>query len=422
MNCRHCGSPYPDGALFCGECGRSVALSDAKRTGRTREAWIPDLMRITKARSDAASSVVAPVVDGALADAVRAQREVVFAARSASESVDTDPEATPPVSFLDAPAPPTAASTPAPAVVNVRGVAELPEPRAAAPITPAVPPRAVSNRAPRPSRTKPVPPSAVPPSPVEPSGEIPIPVSPRTPALARQQSTVEAAAPAASPATGELDATPVTESVPLSGSAAVPAQPRPQSAPNPQAAPLPVDPSSADLAAFAAPVPAASHREVTAAQVTVLPELPGVQSGPSAPIIPVPDFGPDEFDDDGPVDLEETRLANDVRTASRYILQFSTGESVTVRGSGLIGRNPAAQPGEYLDQIIPLFDAGRSVSKTHLEFGQESGRFWVLDRFSTNGTVIRTPDQEAQVCEPNRRYLVARGSRIDIGEQFFVVS
>ena len=73
------------------------------------------------------------------------------------------------------------------------------------------------------------------------------------------------------------------------------------------------------------------------------------------------------------------------------MLQFSTGESVTVRGTGLIGRNPAMEPGEYVDDLIAIVDEGKSVSKTHLEFGQEDGAFWVSDRFSTNGTVIRMP-------------------------------
>lgn len=108
--------------------------------------------------------------------------------------------------------------------------------------------------------------------------------------------------------------------------------------------------------------------------------------------------------------------------SARYVLQFSTGESVTVTGSGLIGRNPGAEPGEFVDQLVTLLDGGRSVSKTHLEFGQEQGRFWVSDRYSTNGSVVRPPDEPERRCEPGRRYPVSRGTRVDIGEQFFVVS
>lgn len=124
----------------------------------------------------------------------------------------------------------------------------------------------------------------------------------------------------------------------------------------------------------------------------------------------------------GTVDLEATRVVAGPPAEERFVLQFSTGESVTVTGAGLVGRNPSSQPGEFVDQLVAIFDAGKSVSKTHLEFGQEGGRFWVSDRYSTNGSTVRQPDAEPRRCEPGRRYFVARGTRVDIGEQFFVVS
>lgn len=137
---------------------------------------------------------------------------------------------------------------------------------------------------------------------------------------------------------------------------------------------------------------------------------------------PIPDPFPWGTDQPLREDLEATRLVADPASGTRYVLQFSTGESVTVAGSGLIGRNPSMQPGEYVDQLVPIFDAGKSVSKTHLEFGQEAGRFWVSDRYSTNGSVIRQPDTEPRRCDAGRRYFIARGTRVDVGEQFFVVS
>ncbi|HEX7834867.1 MAG TPA: zinc-ribbon domain-containing protein [Pseudolysinimonas sp.] len=142
--------------------------------------------------------------------------------------------------------------------------------------------------------------------------------------------------------------------------------------------------------------------------------------GSRARIIPDPfPWGAEIGDGD---DVEATRIVSQNGTGERFVLQFSTGESVTVSGAGLIGRNPAAQPGEYVDQLVSIFDVGKSVSKTHLEFGQEGGRFWVSDRYSTNGSIVRQPESDARRCEPGRRYFVVRGTRIDIGEQFFVVS
>ncbi len=122
------------------------------------------------------------------------------------------------------------------------------------------------------------------------------------------------------------------------------------------------------------------------------------------------------------LDLEATRLVGPHEPVPTFVLQFSTGESYTVVGSGLAGRNPRPEPGEVFDHLVTIVDPGRSVSKTHLEFGQTDGVFWVSDRFSGNGTVIRGDAGEHRACAPGRRYPIARGTRIDLGEQFVIVS
>jgi len=106
----------------------------------------------------------------------------------------------------------------------------------------------------------------------------------------------------------------------------------------------------------------------------------------------------------------------------KYVLQFSTGESVIVTGSGIIGRNPYTEPGEYVDHLVTVVDYDKSVSKSHLEFGQDEAGFWVSDRYSANGTTVREPDRDARRCEAGTRVHIVRGSRVDMGEQFFVVS
>lgn len=121
-------------------------------------------------------------------------------------------------------------------------------------------------------------------------------------------------------------------------------------------------------------------------------------------------------------DVEKTRIVSSTASGTRFVLQFSTGESVTVVGTGLIGRNPVREPAEYFDHLVTIVDPGKSVSKTHLEFGQAGGAFWVTDRFSGNGTVIREPDSDPRRCDPGKRYRIVRGTRVTMGEQFFVVS
>ena len=109
-------------------------------------------------------------------------------------------------------------------------------------------------------------------------------------------------------------------------------------------------------------------------------------------------------------------------SSPRFVLRFGSGEIRVVFGTGLIGRRPLPQPGETFDHLVQIADRSLSVSKTHLEFGQHDGVLWVADRFSGNGTIVRRPDDGALRCEPGRRYLVPRGSRVELAEQSFTVS
>ena len=114
--------------------------------------------------------------------------------------------------------------------------------------------------------------------------------------------------------------------------------------------------------------------------------------------------------------------ASTLPSSATFVLTFSTGQKVSVQGSGLIGRKPLPQPDEIFDDLIRVADADRSVSKTHLEFGQHDGEFWVSDRVSGNGTVIRRPGETAEPLEPGRRYVLPRGTRVEIADHSFTVA
>jgi len=197
--------------------------------------------------------------------------------------------------------------------------------------------------------------------------------------------------------------------------------PAPAPAPEPVLAAEPVAPPVEQPRATPTPVVLPPSRVETTPARRIVPPTVALPVAPPAAAPPIPTFESQQSFESQHDDVEATRIVRS-RQGDRFVLQFSTGENSTVFGTGLIGRNPVMQPGEFVDQLVVIVDSGKSVSKTHLEFGQTAGVFWIVDRFSANGTVVRQPDVRPQRLEPGKRQTIARGTRVDIGEQFFVVS
>ncbi|MFB9954256.1 FHA domain-containing protein [Cellulomonas denverensis] len=82
-------------------------------------------------------------------------------------------------------------------------------------------------------------------------------------------------------------------------------------------------------------------------------------------------------------------------------------------GPVLIGRNPAPLVGL---RAVAVPDPSMSVSKTHLVIGADVAGAWVMDRGSTNGTMVTLPDGQRIVCLPDQRVRVAPGSVVFFGD------
>ena len=108
-------------------------------------------------------------------------------------------------------------------------------------------------------------------------------------------------------------------------------------------------------------------------------------------------------------------------SARAFVLEFDDGTRVAASATGLLGRNPAAAPGEPAAQLLPLADDSMRISKTHAEFGIDAVGFWVADRSSRNGTVVHRPDGDAHRLPPGVRTPVPAGSRVTLGSRSFVV-
>lgn len=75
-------------------------------------------------------------------------------------------------------------------------------------------------------------------------------------------------------------------------------------------------------------------------------------------------------------------------SAARFRLEFDDGTSISVRGRGLIGRDPRADADTRVEHLVKLVDEGCEVSRTHLEFDVNDSGLWVRDCASTNGSDI----------------------------------
>ncbi len=123
----------------------------------------------------------------------------------------------------------------------------------------------------------------------------------------------------------------------------------------------------------------------------------------------------------GSADLPEPPLASVTSLPGLpWTLSLDTGDQLEVSGRVLIGRDPAAEPGETADHLVMVDDDTLSVSRTHVACQLDPGGFWVEDRGSTNGTQIEFPSGERQTCEPRVRVTVAGAARVFFGDRWFI--
>nr|WP_279589769.1 RDD family protein [Cellulomonas uda] len=117
-------------------------------------------------------------------------------------------------------------------------------------------------------------------------------------------------------------------------------------------------------------------------------------------------------------DIELTRLRTPVTgqppVPPGLRLVFDTGERVDVLGEGVVGRAPQGD----VEHVVAIDDPARSLSKTHLAFGPaEPGTLWVVDRGSTNGTLVVRPDGTAATLPAGTRASVGPGWSLRLGER-----
>jgi len=93
---------------------------------------------------------------------------------------------------------------------------------------------------------------------------------------------------------------------------------------------------------------------------------------------------------------------------------FDDGRVLTVERLALVGRNPSQVPDV---QVVRVVDPARSVSKTHLQLAVDpAGGAWVVDRGSTNGTLVTLPDGAQVVCPVDHPVRLRDGAVVTFGD------
>ena len=223
-------------------------------------------------------------------------------------------------------------------------------------------------------------------------------------------------APAAAPVT---TAAPVVAAPnPFLASAAAPAAPAPMPASFAPASPagpsaLPVASSGliASVPGVSVPVPATAPTPVASAAASGAAPV-GRGPATAASAVPVASPAPPRTDE---VDL--TRAAPP-RPGALIALIWDDGTRIAVHGRTLFGRNPEREDGAA---AVAVRDETLSLSKTHFEVGGDASGVWLVDRHSTNGTVlVRGGVRETVV--PGVRVPLRPGDRLEFGDRSVTTS
>lgn len=144
-----------------------------------------------------------------------------------------------------------------------------------------------------------------------------------------------------------------------------------------------------------------------------LPAQPVPQPMPMVQPAPVASAHPGD-------DVERTQMRPGTARGQAVLrIRVDDGQDVQLAGTVLLGRNPAPQAGEAAEQLLPVSDPGRSISKTHLHLRVDGDGVWVTDRNSTNGSAITTPDGLQTRLHPGEAVFVRPGSTVHFGDRSF---
>lgn len=100
------------------------------------------------------------------------------------------------------------------------------------------------------------------------------------------------------------------------------------------------------------------------------------------------------------------------------VLTWDDGSRMAVYGPTIYGRNPAPEDGKV---SVAVRDETLSLSKTHFEIGSDPAGVWVVDRHSTNGTIL-VRDGGRHALAAGTRTPLRVGDRLEFGDRSAAVA
>jgi len=254
--------------------------------------------------------------------------------------------------------------------------------------------------------------------------------------IAREEnaSPAPAAQPAAAPAGPRRSGAPVEPVQPHSVAevrqeADAPSAPEAPGATEPPAAPAVADAPAASAAPDAPPThPTPAAPEVPAAPAAAVPPL---DEDIEATIIRGPGEAEGESED-ATITLEEARrlraagelppvappLSPPVPSAAAGLLRVSSGQSVLLERTVIIGRRPRSTriSGADLPHLIAVDSPQQDISRNHLEVRVEGDSILATDLNTTNGTRLLRRGAEPVRLHPGEQTIVVPGDVLDLGD------
>ena len=98
---------------------------------------------------------------------------------------------------------------------------------------------------------------------------------------------------------------------------------------------------------------------------------------------------------------------------------FSSGQVVTVAGPLLIGRSPrmSGPISGALPELVSVPSAQQDISRTHVEVRIKGWQMLVVDKGSTNGTMVLLDGRPPQRLRPGEPFPLPLGGRVSLADE-----